>query len=48
MDRKYKLILVEDDASLGYLLSEYLGMKGFEVTWAKNAQEAILKKQGSR
>ncbi len=43
MDRKYKLLLVEDDASLGYLLSEYLGMKGFEVTWAKNAQEALSK-----
>jgi len=43
MDRKYKLVLVEDDGSLGYLLSEYLGMKGFEVTWAKNAQEALSK-----
>ena len=43
MDNKYKLILVEDDASLGYLLSEYLGMKGFNVTWAKNAQEALQK-----
>ncbi|WP_318344747.1 response regulator transcription factor [Flagellimonas baculiformis] len=43
MDRKYNLILVEDDASLGYLLSEYLGMKGFVVTWAKNAQDALLK-----
>ncbi|RIV46035.1 response regulator transcription factor [Flagellimonas pelagia] len=43
MDRKYKLILVEDDTSLGYLLSEYLGMKGFMVTWAKNAQEALVK-----
>ncbi|MBO0323548.1 response regulator transcription factor [Muricauda sp. CAU 1633] len=43
MDSSYKLILVEDDASLGYLLSEYLGMKGFGVTWAKNAQEAIQK-----
>ncbi|RIV74373.1 response regulator transcription factor [Flagellimonas aequoris] len=43
MDRKYKLILVEDDTSLGYLLSEYLGMKGFVVTWAKNAQEALVK-----
>lgn len=43
MDKKYNLILVEDDASLGYLLSEYLGMKGFLVTWAKNAQEALLK-----
>ena len=43
MDRKYKLILVEDDTSLGYLLSEYLGMKGFVVAWAKNAQEALVK-----
>lgn len=42
MDDTYKLILVEDDASLGYLLSEYLGMKGFEVLWAKNAKEALL------
>ncbi|THV57227.1 response regulator transcription factor [Flagellimonas alvinocaridis] len=42
MDETYKLILVEDDASLGYLLSEYLGMKGFEVLWAKNAKEALL------
>ncbi|WP_108424717.1 response regulator transcription factor [Flagellimonas amoyensis] len=43
MDKKYNLILVEDDASLGYLLSEYLGMKGFVVTWAKNGQDALLK-----
>jgi DNA-binding response OmpR family regulator len=43
MDDKYKLILVEDDASLGYLLSEYLGMKGFVVAWVKNAQEALQK-----
>lgn len=43
MENKYKLILVEDDASLGYLLSEYLGMKGFGVTWTKNAQEALKK-----
>src|SRR5690606_38821406 len=43
MDRTYRLLLVEDDASLGYLLSEYLGMKGFSVVWAKNAQEALTK-----
>ncbi|GLU44911.1 response regulator transcription factor [Allomuricauda sp. NBRC 101325] len=43
MNKKYKLILVEDDSSLGYLLSEYLGMKNFEVVWAKTAEEAMLK-----
>lgn len=37
----YKILLVEDDASLGYLLSEYLGMKNFEITWAKNSKEAM-------
>lgn len=47
MDNKYKLILVEDDASLGYLLSEYLGMKGFDVTWAKTAQEALQKTESN-
>jgi len=32
---KKKLLLVEDDPTLGYLLSEYLQMNGFEVVWAK-------------
>lgn len=42
-DNKHKLILVEDDPSLGYLLSEYLQMKGFQVTWAKNGRAALEK-----
>ncbi len=37
----YKLILVEDDASLGYLLTEYLGLKHFDVTWKKSGSEAL-------
>jgi DNA-binding response OmpR family regulator len=37
----YKLLLVEDDKSLGYLLSEYLGMKGFDTKWAKDGKEAM-------
>ncbi|PCJ92695.1 MAG: two-component system response regulator [Flavobacteriaceae bacterium] len=36
MEKKYKILLVEDDGSLGYLLSEYLKMKGFDVVWKKN------------
>lgn len=35
------ILLVEDDQALGYLLSEYLGMKGFEVEWTKNGREAL-------
>ncbi len=42
MDRKmYNLLLVEDDTSLGYLLSEYLKMKGMELQWAKDPSEVI-------
>ncbi|MGM5469437.1 response regulator transcription factor [Flavobacteriaceae bacterium LMO-SS05] len=33
---KKKIILLEDDATLGYLLSEYLTMNEFDVHWAKN------------
>lgn len=36
------ILLVEDDSSLGYLLSEYLTMKGFKVVWAKNGNGALL------
>ena len=35
------ILLVEDDKSLGYILSEYLAMKGFAVTWAKDGNEAL-------
>jgi len=34
---KNKIILVEDDETLGYLLSEYLMMNDFDVFWAKNS-----------
>ncbi len=37
----YTLLLVEDDASLGYLLSEYLKMKGMELIWVQKASEVI-------
>ena len=38
---KYNLLLVEDDTSLGYLLSEYLKMKNFSVFWVKNGKDAL-------
>lgn len=38
---KHKILLVEDDLSLGYLLSEYLKMKGFNLTWVKSGNEAL-------
>ncbi|MCM5661911.1 response regulator transcription factor [Galbibacter mesophilus] len=36
-----KILLVEDDTSLGYLLTEYLKMKQFQMVWAQNGEEAL-------
>lgn len=42
MDHKmYTLLLVEDDASLGYLLSEYLKMKGMDLLWVQKPSEVL-------
>ena len=46
MADKNKILLVEDDASLGYLLSEYLKMKGFDIHWAKNAMDSLVVLKG--
>ena len=34
-----RVLLVEDDANLGYILKEYLQMHDFEIEWAKNGDE---------
>jgi DNA-binding response OmpR family regulator len=36
-----KILLVEDDINLGYILKEYIGLHGFSVTWAKNGEEGL-------
>lgn len=41
MKNNNKILLVEDDESLGYLLSEYLKMKNFEIVWKKNGVSAL-------
>ncbi|KAA2216065.1 response regulator transcription factor [Maribacter flavus] len=43
MEEKKRILLVEDDEAVGYLLSEYLKMKSFEVIWEKNGKEALVK-----
>lgn len=35
-----RILLVEDDHSFGYILSEYLGMQEMNVDWVKSAEEA--------
>lgn len=41
MENKRNILLVEDNDSLGYLLTEYLRMKEFNVTWCKNGAKAL-------
>lgn len=36
-----KLLIVEDDASLGQILSEYLTLKGYQTLWCKNGHEGL-------
>lgn len=36
-----KILLLEDDQSFGYILSEYLSMQEYQVTWAKSGEEAL-------
>lgn len=38
---KPKILLVEDDHTLGFLLKEYLQMKDFEVAWAQNGADGL-------
>ncbi len=48
MSDKLKILLVEDDPSLGYILKEYLEMNDFDVTWAKDGEEGFeLFKKGN-
>jgi DNA-binding response OmpR family regulator len=35
------ILLVEDDTTLGYILSEYLEMNQFNVIWAKDGKEGL-------
>lgn len=41
MSQGKRILLVEDDETLGYLLSEYLRIKDFQVVWAKNGKEGF-------
>ncbi|MFP4844827.1 response regulator transcription factor [Winogradskyella sp. PE311] len=36
------ILLVEDDKSFGYVLTEYIKLKGYNVVWKETAKEALL------
>lgn len=40
MDSK-KILLVEDDHTLGYVLQEYLSMNGYQVQWAQDGEAGL-------
>jgi len=42
------LLLVEDDLSFGYVLSQYLELKSYQLDWAKNAREGLKKCQNKQ
>jgi len=41
MNKATHILLVEDDATLGYLLKEYLMMNHFDITLTKTAKDAL-------
>jgi len=38
---KYRILFVEDDINLGYILKEYIELHGFSVTWCKDGAEGL-------
>lgn len=41
MSEKTKILLVEDDGNLGYILKEYLQVYDFDVTWMKDGEAGL-------
>jgi len=41
MNHSHTILLVEDDQDLGYLLSEYLKMKAFNIIWKTSGKDAL-------
>lgn len=48
MISKAKILYVEDDEALSYVTRENLELRGFEVDYANNGEEALLKSQNNR
>ena len=42
MSQLYKILLVEDDPSLGYVIKDNLEVNYFDVTWCKDGQEGLV------
>lgn len=44
----YRILLIEDDENLGYILKEYLQMHDYEVDWVTDGEKGIRKFQDHR
>jgi len=42
MNENLKILLVEDDANLGYILKEYLQVYDFNVEWARDGEAGLV------
>ena len=40
-ETKYRILLVEDDENLGFVVNDLLQMDGYEVRWAKDGNEGL-------
>ena len=41
MEKKYKILLVEDDSTLAYIVADALGREGFEVSCASDGEAGL-------
>ncbi|MFT5185794.1 MAG: two-component system OmpR family response regulator, partial [Flavobacteriales bacterium] len=37
----FKILVVEDDENLGFVISDLLELKGFEVSWSKDGIDGL-------
>lgn len=45
---KPEILLIEDDESLGYLLSQYLSLKNFNINWKKDGKAGLKCLEGQQ
>jgi len=41
MEQKIRILLAEDDENLGFVVKDYLEMKGYEVDWRRNGKQGL-------
>ncbi|SDB63027.1 DNA-binding response regulator, OmpR family, contains REC and winged-helix (wHTH) domain [Flavobacteriaceae bacterium MAR_2010_188] len=47
LEQQPHILLIEDDEALGYLLTQYLGLKKFDITWKKDGKSGLKALDGN-